>query len=154
VGCLAKGMEHLVWCFMRCFVAISVISLCQAFVRGSLTEVDRGVDGFSPEMDRCLGINHHSSSLLGNGTDHSLSDSILVVRVGRARFICRTAGSEHRAEGLVVVLPSAIIAPKPSDLIAQSSDSGLKGLVGGGASIRLPILEHPYECEAGIVVNQ
>ena len=117
-------------------------------------EVDHSVDGFSPKLNRCLGVNHHSSSLLGDGTDHSLSDSILVVRVRRARFICRTAGSEHRAEGLIVVLPSAIIAPKPSDLIAQSSDSGLKGLVGGGASFRLLIWEHRYQCEAGIVVNE
>jgi hypothetical protein len=59
-------------------------------------------------------------------------------------------------EGLIVVLPSAIIAPKSFDLIAlaHSSNSGLKGLVGGGASFRLFIWEHPYECEAGIVINE
>jgi len=81
-------------------------------------EVDRRVDGFSSKLDRCLGVDHHSSSLLGDGTDHSLSDSILVVRVRRARFICCTAGGKHRAECVIVILPSAIIAPKPSDLIA------------------------------------
>jgi len=154
VGCLAKGMEHLVWSFVWCFVAISVISLCQAFVQRSLMEVARSVDGFSSKLDRSLGVKRHSSSLLVDGTDHSLSDSIPVVRVRRARCVCHTAGSEHWAEGLVVVLPSAIIAPKPSDLIAQSSDSGLKGPVGGGASFRLHIWEHPYKCEAGIVVNE
>jgi len=57
--------------------------------------VDRSVDGFSPKQDRCVGVNHHSSSLLGDGTDYSLSDSILVVRVRRAWFICCTTGSEH-----------------------------------------------------------
>jgi hypothetical protein len=117
-------------------------------------EVDRCVDGFYPKLDGCVGVSHHSSSVLGDGTDDSLSDAVLGVRVRRARFICCTAGGEHRAEGLIVILPSAIIAPKPSDLIAQSSDSGLKGLVGGGASFRLLIWEHPYECEAGIVVNE
>jgi len=81
-------------------------------------EVDRSVDGFYPKLDMCLGVNHHSSSLLGDGTDHSLSDSILVVRVRRAQIICCTAGGEHRVEDLIVILPSAIIAPKPSDLIA------------------------------------
>jgi len=98
-------------------------------------EVDRSVDGFSPQLDRCLGDNHHSSSLLGDGTDHSLSDSILMVRVRRAQFICRAAGSEHRAEGLIIVLSSAIIASESFDLIALAHrmNSGLKGLVGGGA---------------------
>jgi len=73
-------------------------------------QVDRTVDGFSPKLDRCLGVNHHSSSFLGDGTDHSPSDTVLVVRVRRERFLCCTAGSEHRAEGLVVILSSAIIA--------------------------------------------
>jgi len=119
-------------------------------------EVHRSVDGFSPTLDRCLGVNHHSSSLPGDGTDHSLSDSILVVRVRRARFICCAAGSEHRAQGLIMVLSSAIIASELFDLIAlaHSMNLGLKGLVGGGACFRLFIWEHPYECEAGIVVNE
>ena len=78
-----------------------------------------------------------------------------MVRVRRARFICCTAGSEHCAAGLIVILPSAIIAPKSFDLIAlaYSSNSGLNGLVRGGASFRLFIWQHPYQCEAGIVVN-
>jgi hypothetical protein len=119
-------------------------------------EVDCGVDSFSPKLDRCLGVNHHSSSLLGDGTDHSLSDSILVVRVRRARFICRTAGSQYRAEGLVIVLSSAIIASESFDLIslAHSMNSGLKGLVGVGACFRHLIWEHPYECEAGTVAKE
>jgi len=58
-------------------------------------EVDPGVDSFSPKLDRCLGVNHHSSSLLGDGTDHSLRDTVLVVRVRRVRFICCSAGSKH-----------------------------------------------------------
>jgi len=92
---LAKDMEHLVWSFVWCFVAITVISFCQAFVRESLMEVDRSGDDFSPKLDRCLRVNHHSSSLLSDGMDHPLSDSILVVRVRWARFVCCTAGSEH-----------------------------------------------------------
>jgi len=81
-------------------------------------EVDRSVDSFSPKLDRCFGVNHHSSILLGDGTDHSLRDTVLVVRVGRAWFICCAAGSEHRAEGLVTVLSSAIVASESFDLIA------------------------------------
>jgi hypothetical protein len=102
-------------------------------------EVDRGVDGFSPKQDGCLGVNHHSSSCFGDGTDDSLSDAVLVVGVWWARFVCCTAGSGYRVEGLVIVLSSAIMAPKSSDLIAHGSDSGPKGLVGGGASFRLLI---------------
>jgi len=117
-------------------------------------EVDRSVDGFSPKLDRCLGVYHHSSSLLSDGTDHSLGDTVLVVRVRWAQYICCATGGEHRVEGHIVILPSAIVAPKLSNLIAQSSDLGLKCLVGGSASFRLLIWEHPYECEAGIVVNE
>jgi hypothetical protein len=153
---LPKGMEHLAWCFIRCFVAIAVIWLSQAIVQGSMMEVDRGVDGFSPTLDSWLEVNHDSLSLLGDGTDHSLSDSILVLRAQRAQFICCIAGSGHRAEGLVIELPSAIITSELFDLIAlaKSMNSGLKGLVGGGASFRLLTWEHPDVSEAGIVVNE
>jgi len=119
-------------------------------------EVDCGVDSFSPKLDGCLGVYHHGSCLLSDCPDHPLQDAVLMVRVWRAGFICCTTGSEHRAEGLVIVLSSAIIASESFDLItlAHSINSGLKGLVGGGASFRLLIREHPYECEAGIVVNE
>jgi len=149
-------MEHFLPSFVLCFVAISVISFRQAFVRRSLKEVDCIVDSFSPKLDRCLGVNHLSSSLLGDGTDHSLSDTVLVVSVRQKRFICCAAGSKHRAEGLVIVLSSALIASESFDLIslAHSMDSGLNGLVGGGACFRLLIWEHPYECEADIVINE
>ena len=76
------------------------------------------------------------------------------MRVRRERFICCAAGGEHRAEDLIVILPSAIVAPKQSDRTAQSSDSGLKVLVRGSASFRLLMWEHRYECDAGIVVNE
>jgi len=117
-------------------------------------EVDCGDDGFSPKLDGWLRVKHHSSNHPGDGTDHSLSNSILVVRVRCALIICCTAGGEHRAEGLIVILPSAFVSLTPSDLIPQSSDLGLKSLVGGGASFRLLIWEHPYQCEEGIVVNK
>jgi hypothetical protein len=38
--------------------------------------------------------------------------------------------------------------------LAHSINSGLKGLVGGGASFRLLVREHPYQCDADIVVNE
>jgi hypothetical protein len=41
--------------------------------------VDRSVDSVSLKLDRFLEVNHHSSSLLGDGTNHSRSDSIQVV---------------------------------------------------------------------------
>lgn len=97
-------------------------------------EVDRGVDSFSPKLVGCLGVNHHSSSLLGDGTDYSLSDTILLVRARQAWFICCAAGSEHQAEGLVIVFSSAIIASESCDLTAQGNYSGLKRHVCGGAS--------------------
>jgi len=81
-------------------------------------EVNCGVDSFCPKLNGCLGVNHHSSSLLGDGTDHSLSDSILVVRVKRAQFICCAAGSEHQAEGLLIVLSLTIVASESFNLIA------------------------------------
>jgi len=119
-------------------------------------EVDRSVDSFSPDLHRWLGVNQHSSSLLSDGTDHALSDSILVVRVRRAQFLCCATGSVHRAEGLVIVLSSAIMVSESFDLIAlaHSMNSGLRGLVGGGACFQLFIWEHPYQCEVGIVVNE
>ena len=92
--------------------------------------VDCDVDSFSPKLDGCLGVNHHSSSLPGDGTDHSLSDPVLMVRVRRAWFICCAVGSEHQAEGLAIELSSAIIASESL------------------------IWQHPYECEARIVVNE
>jgi len=117
-------------------------------------EVDRSVDSFSPKLNRCLGVNHHSSSFLGDGSDHSLSDTVLVVRVRQARFICCDAGSGHRAEVLVIILSSAIIASESFDLIAQGNDLGLEGLVGCSASVGILIWKHPYECEAGIVIKE
>jgi len=106
-------------------------------------EVDSSVDCIFPEPIGSLGVNHHSSSLLGDGTDNSLYLSILVLRVRRARFIYCTTSIQHRAVVLVVILPWAIIAPKASHLITQRSDSGPKCLVGGDASFRLVMWEHP-----------
>jgi hypothetical protein len=119
-------------------------------------EVDRGVDFVFPEVDKCLGVNHHNPSLLCDGTDHALSNTVVMVRVMRARFICCAAGSEHRAECRVIILSSAILTLQTFVLIAlaQSINSGLIGLVGGSASFRLPVREHLYRSEAGIVVNQ
>jgi hypothetical protein len=59
-------------------------------------------------------------------------------------------------EGLIIIFSSAIIASESFDLIAlaHSINSGLKGLVGGCASFRLLVREHPYRCEAAIVVNE
>jgi len=113
----------------------------QAFVWRSLIEVDHSVDGFSPKLNRCLGVNHHSSSLVSDRRDHPLRDTVLMVRVWRAWFVCCTTGSKHRAESLVIVLSSAIIVSESFDLVAlaHSIISGLKGLVGGGASFRLLI---------------
>jgi len=102
-------------------------------------EVDWCVAGVSPTLERWLGVNHHSSSLLRDGTDHSPSDSIVVVRVRQARIICWTAGNEHRAEGLVIVLSSDIVSSELIDLIAlaHSINSGMDGLVGCSAIFRL-----------------
>jgi len=58
-------------------------------------EVDRSVDGFSPKLDWCLRVYHHSPCLLSDRPDHSLRDAVLVVRVWRAGFVCCTTGSEH-----------------------------------------------------------
>jgi hypothetical protein len=156
VSGLAKSVEHLVWSFVWCVVAFSAISLCQAFIGKSLMEVDCSVDGFSPTLDRCLRVNHYTTSLFGDGMEHSLSDSVLVVRGSRARFICCTAGSEPRVEGVVIVLSSAIIASEWFDLIALAHDinSGLKGLVGGGASFRLLVRKNRNKCEGRIIVNE
>jgi hypothetical protein len=85
-------------------------------------EVDCGVDCFS-KLDGCLGVDHDNPNLLGDGTDHSLGDTVLVVRVWWAQFVCRIAGSEHRAEGYVIVVALAIIALESFDLIAFLSES-------------------------------
>jgi hypothetical protein len=77
-----------------------------------------------------------------------------VGRVKQPQFIYCTTRGEHRAEGRIVILLSPIVALKGCDLVAQSSDSGLKGLVGSGGSFRLLIWNHPDKCEAGIVINE
>jgi len=81
-------------------------------------EVDRSVDGFSPNLDRCLGVNHHSLGLFGGGTDYCLSDNVLLVRIGQGWFKCCAGGSEHPAEGHVILLTSAIAVSESYDLIA------------------------------------
>jgi len=76
-------------------------------------EVDRCVDGFYPK-----------------------SDTVIVEGVRCAQFVCCTAGSGRRVEGLIIIFSSAIIATELSDLIAPGSDTGIKGLVGSGASFK------------------
>jgi hypothetical protein len=58
-------------------------------------EVVCSVHSFCPKLDRYLRVNHQSSSFLGDGSDHFLTDWIPMVRVRRVRFICRTTGCEH-----------------------------------------------------------
>jgi hypothetical protein len=122
VGGLAKGMQNLVCSCVVCCVAISASSFRQAFVRRSLMKVDCGVDCFS-KLEGCLGVDHDNPSLLGDGTDHSLGYIVLVVRVWWAQFVCRIAGSEHRAGGYVIVVALAIIALELFYLIAFLSKS-------------------------------
>jgi len=80
----------------------------------------------------------------------------MVVRVKQAWFICWAGGSDHRTEGLVIVLSSAIIASELFDIIALAhrTKMGLKVLAGGSSSVRPRVWEHAYECEAGLVVNE
>jgi hypothetical protein len=94
------------------------------------------VDSFYPKLDGCVGVSHHSSSILGDCTDDSLSDAVIVERVRCAQCMCFTTHSGHRVESLMMIFSSAINTPQSSDLIAHGIHTGIKGLVGGGASFR------------------
>jgi len=96
---LAKCMQHLVWSWIWCFIAVAVISSCYTFVWSLLVEVDCGMDYLSPNYKWRLGVIHHRSCFLSDGLDHALHNFVLLVRVGRAWFICCTASSKHQPEG-------------------------------------------------------
>ena len=154
LGFVAKGMEHLVWRFVRCLVAVTDISLWQLLLWSILMEVYRSVDCISQWLERSLGVNDHSSSLPNDGTNHTLCDSIHLLRVRQSQFIFCSAGSGQQVVDLDFILPSAIISPKLSDVIAESCDSGLQGVGGGGAIFRCLILDPLYNRDAGIVVYE
>jgi hypothetical protein len=115
-------------------------------------EVCYSVYNFSPTLDGYLGVYYHNPCLPNAHPSNPFPDTILMVAVERAAFICCTTGGEHRVEGLIIVLCLAIITRTLSDLISQHGDSDLKCLVGGGASFRLLVKDHPFKRNVGIVI--
>lgn len=82
-----KCVEHQVWSFAYCFVALSVMSFQQGFSPISLKEADHSVDVFPPHLNRCMEVIHHRSSFVSDRTDHSHFESVLVVSVRWAPYI-------------------------------------------------------------------
>jgi len=73
-------MQHFVWRFVWCLIAIKVTSF-QAFVWRSLMEIDCSINRFSPELHGGLGVNHHRAGLFSYRTDHAFSNTIFMVSV-------------------------------------------------------------------------
>ena len=74
-------------------------------------EIDCGINCFSAELYGSLRVNHHCPGLFSDCTDHSFSNTILMMYVWRALLVCSTAGREDIPEGLIVVFYLSIIAP-------------------------------------------
>jgi hypothetical protein len=123
---LAKCLQHLVWSWIWCLIAVAVVSFCYAFVWGSLVEVDCSIDCFSPKDKWRLGVNHHGSCFRGDGLDHAFGNGILMVSLGRTWFICCATSSEHLSEGLIVIVSTAIVEPKSFHFVSHGVNSGLK----------------------------
>jgi len=107
-------------------IGVVVIPFCQAFVRGSLVEVDCDIVCFSPKNRWCLGVSHLKSCVLGDSLDHAFGIIIPMVSVGRTMFVSYSMSSEHLSEGLVVVFSASIVAPKLCRFVSHGVNSGLK----------------------------
>jgi len=102
VSGLAKCLHHLECSWIWCLIAVAVVSFREAFVWGSLVEVDCGIDYFSPKNNWRLGVNHHRSWVLGDGLDHAFGNAILMVSV---LFVCNH--SAFTPKGCPAKLPQA-----------------------------------------------
>jgi len=123
---LAKCLQHLVWSWIWCLIAVAVVSFHYAFIWGSPVEVDCCIDCFSPKNKWRLGVNHHRSCILGDGLDYAFGNPILMVSVRRTWFVCCTTSCEHLSEGLVVVFSASNVAPKLFHFVSHGVNSGLK----------------------------
>jgi len=70
----AKSMKNVEWGLVRCFIAISVISV-QTFIRWSLMEIQCGINCFSPERNESLRVNHHQPVRSSDCMDHSFGNT-------------------------------------------------------------------------------
>jgi len=125
VSGLAKCLQDLIWSWIWCLMAVTVVTFRLAFIWGSLVEVDCGIACFSPKDKWRLGVNHHGSCFLGDGLDHAFGNAILMVSIGRTWFVCSATRSEHLSEGLIVIFSVAIIIPNSFHFVSDGVHSGL-----------------------------
>ena len=118
-------MQHFVWRFVLCLIAIAVTSF-QAFIWRSLMEIDCGINCFSPELNQGLGVNHHRVVLFSDCTDHAFGNTIRMVSVWTAWLVCCASGHKDISEILIVVFLLSIIAPELLDHVSHCVYSGLK----------------------------
>jgi hypothetical protein len=81
---LVKCLQHLVWSWIWCLIAIAVVSFCQAFFWSLFVEVDCSIDCLSPKNMWRVGVNLHRLYFLGDGLDHAFGDSVLLMSIWRA----------------------------------------------------------------------
>jgi len=140
---LAKHMQHLMWNWIWCLLAVVVILSCLDFVCSLLVKVDCGIDSFSSKHKWHLAVNHHWSWFIVDGLGHVFGNPSHVVSVGMLWFICWTMSREHQLEGFPVSFAAAINVPKSFYLASREVNLGLKSMVGRGGRFWLLIREDP-----------
>jgi len=146
-------MQHLVWRFVQCLIAIAITSF-QAFIWRSLMEIDCSINCFSAKLNGDLEVNHHHPGLFSDCMDHAFGNTILIVSVWRVLIVCCASSHKDISEGLIVIFSSSIVTPALLDLVSSRVYSRLKCLVGAGAGLRFLIWEQQYGCEPCVVVNE
>lgn len=80
-------MDHLVWCIVWYSVLNAIISFHQASIWRFLTAVDYHVHDLSQYLGTRWAVDHYAFKLVVEGMDHSLRDSILLVREWRHQIV-------------------------------------------------------------------
>jgi len=150
----AKSIQHLVWFFVWCFIAIVIIFCFQAFIWWSFMKIDCGIDCFSPEQNGSLGVDHHRQGFFSDCRDHLFSNTVCMVGVWRAWLICSNDGRKDISKGVIVVFSPSIITPESLDLVSHWVYLGLEWLVGGGAGLGFLIWEQPYRFVSRVVIDE